>query len=254
MSQTTRSALHLAHTGTYSQQSTNAFSFAANQASLAHTSAFMAGVYGERRFMLQELSLYQVAATLPTKSGQFGIIGSYFGGPANAEMEVGLAYGRKLGEKVAIGGQFNYYNQRIPQYYSSSALSVEAGVLLKVSEQLLTGFHLYNPNGTTLEKTEERLPAMYTVGFGYEPSNHLALVGEVQKVEDEKINLKATISYKFDKRIYAKAGMHSANAVYTIAAGVKLSSLSLEIVTSIHTRLGMSPGLMLLFQQKEKSP
>jgi hypothetical protein len=234
-------------------QSTNAFSFTTNQAALAHTSAFMAGVYGERRFMLQDLSWYQVAATVPTRSGHFGIRGNYFGGPANTEMELGLAYGRKLGDKVAIGGQFNYYTQRIPQYYSSSAVSVEAGVLLQVSEQLQTGFHLYNPNGTALGKSEERLPSIYTIGFGYQPSEHLTLAGEVQKVENEKVKLKGAVSYQFEKRLYAKAGVNSVNAVYTIAGGVNLANITVELMTSVHPQLGMSPGLMLLFQQKEKS-
>jgi hypothetical protein len=212
----------------------------------------MAGLYGERRFMLRELAWYQMAAALPTRSGNFGLKGTYFGSVANSEMEVGLAYGRKLGDKVAIGGQFNYYTQRVPQYYTTSALSIEAGILLKLNEQVQAGFHIYNPNGAPLSKTEEKLPAIYTAGLGYAPSDRLAITGEVQKIEDEDINLRAAVSYQFDKRLYAKAGISSANAIYTIAGGIKLSAISLEVMTSVHPQLGVSPGLMILFHQKEK--
>lgn len=248
--QTTRYALHTVQTGTYTQQQTNAFSFTANQAALAHATTLMAGLYGERRFLLQDLSWYQVAATLPTRSGNFGLKGTYFGNVIHTEMEVGLAYGRKLGDKVAVGGQFNYYTQRVPQYYTASALSIEAGILLKLNEQVQAGFHMYNPNGTPLSKTEEKLPAIYTVGFGYTPSDRLIVSSEVQKIEDENINFRAVVCYQFDKRLYAKAGISSANAVYSIAGGVKLSSIALEVATSIHPQLGMSPGLMILFHQK----
>lgn len=251
-SQTTRNSLNTIQTGTYAQHHTNAFSFTANQAALAHTSAFMGGIYGERRFMLQELSWYQLAATLPTRSGNFGLKGTYFGSTANTEMEVGLAYGRKLGDKVAIGGQFNYYTQRIPHYYSSSAVSIEAGVLLKINEQVQAGFHLYNPNGTALGKTEEKLPGIYTVGLGYEPSDQLMIVSELQKIEDKDINLKAAVNYQFDKRLYAKAGISTLDAVYTLAGGIRLSNITLEAVTSVHPQLGLSPVLMILFHKKEK--
>jgi hypothetical protein len=212
----------------------------------------MAGVYGERRFMLQDLSWYQATVTLPTRSGNFGLKGTYFGSAANTEMEVGLAYGRKLGDRVAVGGQFNYYTQRIPQYHTASALSVEAGVLLKLTEQLQAGFHVYNPNGTALGKTNEKLPAIYTVGFGYEPSDRLIIMGEVQKIEAEKVALKAALSYQFDKRLYARVGLNAVNTVYSIAGGVKLSNLSLEMMMAIHPQLGVTPGLMILFHKKEK--
>ncbi|HYH15796.1 MAG TPA: hypothetical protein VD794_11275 [Flavisolibacter sp.] len=249
--QSTRTSPNLLQTSMYTQQTT-AFSFTANQAALAYTSTLMSGVYGERRFMLQELSWYQVAAALPTRSGNFGLKGTYFGATSNAEMEIGLAYGRKLGDKVAIGGQFNYYTQRMPQYQSSHAVSVEAGLLLKVNEQVHASFHIYNPNNASLGKTKEQLPAIYTLGLGYVPSDRLVVTGEIQKIEDEKVNIKTAVCYLFDKRLYAKAGVNTVNAVYVLGGGVKLSSLSLEVTTSIHPQLGVTPGLLLLFHKKEK--
>jgi hypothetical protein len=252
MGQATRYPLNVFQATTYSQHHTNAFSFSANQAALAYSSTIMAGIFSERQFMLKELSFYQVAATLPTRSGNFGITGTYVGNISNTETEVGLAYGRKLSNNIAIGGQFNYYTQRIPQYYTSGAFSIEAGVVLKINDQVQAGFHIYNPNGSKVAKTEERLPAIYTVGFGYEPSDRFMLSGEVLKIEDEKVNFRALAGYQFDKRLYARLGVNTAQAVYTVAGGVQLSNLSLEVMTAVHPQLGITPGLAILFQQKEK--
>ncbi len=59
--------------GAYTLHNTDAFSFSANQASLANINAVSGGIYGERRFLLEELSLYQAAFALPTGSGNFGL-------------------------------------------------------------------------------------------------------------------------------------------------------------------------------------
>ena len=238
--------------GTYTQLHTDAFSFTANQAALANISAFTAGVYGERRFMLEDLGWYQAAVVLPTKSGHFGVKGTYFGSVNNKETELGLAYGRKLSDKIAVGAQFNYYTQQIPQYGSLSAISIEGGILLKVNEQLQAGFHVYNPNGSSLGKNGEKLPAMYTIGIGYEASEQLVMAAEVQKTESEKMNLKAGLSYYFDKKLYAKAGLTTINSLYSLGVGVKLDALSLEVLTSFHQQLGLTPGIAFIFHKKEK--
>src|SRR4026207_440641 len=99
--------------GAYSVDHADVFSFTSNQASLAQMKNASAGVYGERRFLLEELALYQLAVAVPTKSGNFGIKAGYYGFSDYNESQMGLAYGRKLGSKVDIGVQFNYNAVRI---------------------------------------------------------------------------------------------------------------------------------------------
>ena len=86
-----------------------------------------AGVYGERRFMLDELSLYQLAIAVPTNSGNFGVKAGYFGFSDYNESQMGLAYARKLGSKVDIGVQFNYNGIQVSGYGNSSAINFEIG-------------------------------------------------------------------------------------------------------------------------------
>src|SRR5260221_1002654 len=64
--------------GAYSTTHSDLFSFTANQASLARFKNISAGVYGERRFMLNELGLYKVAFALPTRSVNFGLNTGYY--------------------------------------------------------------------------------------------------------------------------------------------------------------------------------
>jgi hypothetical protein len=236
----------------YTLKHTDAFSFSVNQAALANTNAFTVGLYGERRFMLQELSWYQSAIVLPTTSGNFGFKSTYFGNSENSELELGLAYGRKLGTKVSIGTQFNYYSQKIPYYGAYSIINAEGGLLLLLSEQIQVGFHLFHPVGISFAKSEEKLPLIYTIGLGYEISNTLNMGVEMQKVENGSVNVNANIDYSFDKRIFTRIGISTQNTIYSIGAGVLLNDIRLDINTSIHPHLGATPGISLLYQFKER--
>jgi hypothetical protein len=236
----------------YMWHHTNAFSFTANQAALVNTNNFTIGLYGERRFMLQELSWYQTSIVLPTGSGNFGFKSTYFGNINNRELELGLAYGRQLGDKLAIGVQFNHFSQQIPFYGSHSGLSTEGGLLLRVSDQLQAGFHLYNPIGFNFTKREEKSPLVYTTGLGYEVSDALHMGLELQKVGNGGLNFNAGIDYNFQQKLFTRLAISTQSSMYIIGAGVLLKDIRLDILTSIHPQLGATPGISLLYQKKKE--
>ena len=241
--------------GAYTLHNTDAFSFNANQATLANINEVSGGIYGERRFLLEELALYQVAFALPTSSGNFGLQGSYAGSADYNETSVGLAYARKLGSKLNIGAQFNYHSIKVAGYGTASAINFEGGLLFHVTDQFHVGIHTYNPTGTAFQKNEEeKLPAIYTAGLGYEVSNKFFISGEIQKVEDEDLNVNAGMQYSFDEKLFARAGFTSATSSYFFGLGVMLKNFRLDATASIHPQLGITPGLLLLFKGKDRTP
>ena len=114
-------------TGAYSVNHIDVFSFNSNQASLAQVKNAAAGIYGERRFLLNELSNYYASIVLPTRSGNFGLRAGYFGFANYNETQISLAYARKLGTKVDAGVQFNYNGIKAAGYGKASAVSFEEG-------------------------------------------------------------------------------------------------------------------------------
>jgi hypothetical protein len=227
----------------YSQKNADVFSFGTNQAALAGITSFGGGVYGERRFMLNELALYNGAVTIPTRSGTFGFSGSYFGSSLNNELQAGIAYGRKLSDKISIGAGFNYFTVAVQGYGTAAAYNFEGGIL----------FHAYNPTSSPLGKGEnEFLPSIYTVGLGYEPSDKFFIAASVQKVEEEELDFNAGVAYKFDKKLLARAGFASASSSYYLGLGFQLTAFRLDAIATVHPQLGVTPGLQLLFQRKEK--
>jgi hypothetical protein len=231
------------------------FSFTSNQASLAQLKNLSAGVYGERRFLLSELSNYNAVVGLPTHSGNFGLNAGYSGFSDYNETQLGLAYARKLGSKVDAGVQFNYNGIRIAGYGNASAISFEAGGIFHLSDKLHTGFHINNPVGGKFGKDQqEKLPSVYTVGFGYDASEKFFFSAEIIKEEDQPVNINAGIQYKFISQLLARAGMSTATSSAWLGIGLAWRSFRLDVTTSYHPQLGITPGLLLLFNFKPPAP
>jgi len=200
----------------YSKQQNDPLSFTGNQAALAQSKNAGTGVFGERRFMLNETSAYTLAASMPTRLGNFGIQLNYAGYKNFNESKIGLAYARKLGRFVDVGVQFNYYGYRIPSYGNASTINFEIGALLHVTDKLHVGIHVYNPVGGKLGNTstsfsadEEKIASAYKVGLGYDASDKFFISSEIIKEDDKAVNVIAGLQYHFAKQFFAKAGFIS---------------------------------------------
>jgi hypothetical protein len=239
--------------GAYSINHVDVFSFINNQASLAQMKNASAGVYGERRFLLDELSLYQLAVAVPTNSGNFGVKAGYFGFSDYNESQMGLAYARKLGTKLDVGVQFNYNAISISSYGNSSAINFEIGTVLHLTDKLHAGVHAYNPVGGKFGKNqEEKLASVYTAGLGYEASEKFFVSTEIEKEEDQSVNVNAGMQYKFLPQLMARVGIATNTSNVYAGVGLFLKSFRLDIVAGYHPQLGVTPGLLLIYDFKKK--
>ena len=241
----------------YSQQQNDPLSFTGNQAALARSKSAGIGVFGERRFMLAETSAYTLAASMPTRLGNFGIQLNYAGFKNFNEYKIGLAYARKLGKLVDVGVQFNYYGYRIPAYGNASTINFEIGAILHLTDKLNAGIHVYNPVGgklgntsTSLSADEEKLASVYKVGLGYDASEKFFISSEIIKEEDKAVNVIAGLQYRFAKQFFAKGGFISESTTAYIGAGVAWKNLRLDISSGYHPQLGFSPGILLIMNFK----
>ena len=238
----------------YSMQQNDPLSFTGNQAALAQSKNAGIGLFGERRFLLGETSAYTLAASLPTRLGNFGIQLNYAGFKNFSENKIGLAYARKLGKVVDIGVQFNYYGYRIPSYGNASTINFEMGALLHLTDKLNAGIHVYNPVGGKLGRdSEEKIASAYKFGLGYDASEKFFISAEIIKEEDKAVNVIAGLQYQFAKQFFAKAGFISESGTPYAGAGVGWKNLRLDISSSYHPQLGFSPGLLLIMNFKSKA-
>ncbi len=256
-SQTLRRPVAAGYTGlgAYSLNHVDVFSFTSNQASLAQLKNTSFALYGERRFLLSELNNYTAVIGMPTTSGNFGVKANYSGFTDYNETQLGLAYARKLGSKVDIGAQFNYNGIRIAGYGNASAISFELGTIMHLTERLHAGLHINNPVGGKFGKDQqEKFSSVYSIGIGYDASEKFLVSAEIEKEEDQPVNVNAGMQYKFLPQLLARVGVSSATSTAWLGIGLTLKSFRLDITAGYHPQLGITPGLLLLFNLKPPSP
>lgn len=238
--------------GAYSKDFSDAFTVYANPASLAGTDRLSAGVYGEQRFMLAEAGSYAAVVAIPSAPGNFAFTAGYFGYKAYNETTLGISYGRKIGEQVYIGARFNYYSVLIPSYGKASTLNAEAGSLFQLTPQLWSGFSVANPFAGRLGKqTGEKLARVYKAGIGYTLSQLCFLGATVIKEENHAPSVHFGIQYRPIKQLFVRTGIVTGNHSWYAGLGYLWKNLRVDITVSFHDRLGMSPGLLLLYQSPQ---
>lgn len=238
--------------GAYTTKQIDAFSFTGNQAALAKVKNGGVGVYGERRFLLAENSVYGIAAAIPTKKGNFGVQVNYTGVANFKEQKAGLAYAKSLGQKLDIGVQFNYYGFSVPNYINASTVNFEAGAIVHISDKLNAGVHVYNPVSAGLGKNkEEKLAAAYKLGLGYDISDNFYIASEVLKEQNLPLNITTSFQYQFQKQFFVRGGFRSDNNTGFAGVGFLYKQMRIDLSSSFHPQLGVSPGLLLIYNFKE---
>ncbi len=238
--------------GAYTTKQQDPFSFTGNQAALAQVRSVGVGVYGERRFLIDNNNLYGLAAVIPSKLGNFGLQVNYSGFQNFNEQKAGVAYARSLGSKLDLGVQFNYYGYRIPSYANASAINFEGGAVVHFTDKLNAGIHVYNPVGGKLGKTgDEKLASAYKLGLGYDASENFYLSGEIIKEEEQPVNVTGGVQYRFKKQFFARAGFRGDNNTGYGGIGFLYRNLRIDIAASYHPQLGVSPGILLIYNFKD---
>lgn len=248
-------AASFAGAGAYSKQHADALSAMVNQASMAGFSNFRAALYAEKRYLLREWQQLQLAASLPLQSGQLGLHLLYSGSSGYRETKAGLAYARNIGSKLDAGVQFNYHGIGMGAVYGSAyTVSVEAGIIIHLSDKVHAGAHVNNPVGGKWSKGGTgKLPAVYSFGLGYDASAVFFTGVEIVKEEDQPVSIQAGFIYQPLPLIRIRAGVSTATASAWMALGIAKKGWGFDITAAYHPQLGMSPGIILTVSGKKRT-
>ncbi|MCB0570660.1 MAG: hypothetical protein KDC66_12885 [Phaeodactylibacter sp.] len=223
-----------------------------NQAGLASLETVSGLAFAERRFLLEELQSFSFGAAYPTSSGTFGLSLNYFGFEAYNEQRIGLAYGRRLFNRFAIGAQFLMLNTRIPDYGNKAAFTFELGALAELTPGLNLGVHIFSPARVEIADNAY-LPTVLKIGLSYLPSDKLSLLAEVEKDIDYAARTKVGVEYYIAEPLALRLGVATRPTEISFGLGYRLANgLSLDIASRYHQVLGFTPaaGVSYGFGQK----
>ena len=233
----------------YSKNFVDVFSIAGNAASCAALEKPAVGIYMERRFMLSELNQYCLVSSVPTKLGAFGFQLDYFGYEGYREIEPSIAFAKKLGV-VDLGIKFNYRTVTIPAYGNYASFIPEIGTTWHVTGKVHTGIRIYYPLPNF--EAPEKFAYSFSSGIGYEVSALVFLGLSIIKEESKNAEVNTVVQYQFARQLFASLGISTRNAHARFAFGYYYHSLRIDVITGWHPRLGISPGLMIIYESPGK--
>ena len=119
-------------------------------------------------------------------------------------------------------------------------------------DQNRLGIEIPNYNSANMDielskNEEEKLTSIYSAGIGYEASEKFFISVEIEKEEDRPVNVDAGLQYKFLPQLMTRAGLSSATSTAWMGVGISIRSFRIDAAASYHPHLGITPGLMFLF-------
>src|SRR5690606_8928556 len=143
----------------------------------------------------------------PTNSGTFGLSVNYFGQSLYNEKKIGLAFGKRFGDKFSAGLQLDYYGLSIEEYGNKNIFTFEAGLQYYLLKQLMIGGRLINPIRQDIDENgNQQLESIVTFCLNYTPIEKVSMMDEVKKdVANEPI-VKAGLDYRIIKTLSLRGG------------------------------------------------
>ncbi|MBS1656722.1 MAG: hypothetical protein JST18_01350 [Bacteroidetes bacterium] len=229
--------------GSTSMNSSDPYSVLNNQAGMAFQNDISFSLYAEQRFLQSELGYYAGGLTLPTKSGVFGLAINYSGFDLYNEKKMGLAYARLFSKNISGGIQIDYLSTSVAEYGTGGALTFEAGLMIKISQQLSAAAHVFNPVPISSGFQDEKIPTLFRFGLSYEPGEKILLLAEAEKDIDHPARIKAGIEYQIADVLHLRGGVATNPSQYSFGVGLNVQHLKIDIASSYHQILGFTPGL-----------
>jgi len=200
-------------------------------------------VGGQRRFAIAGLNNFIAGTALPTKAGTFGLALNYFGNTAYSEQKIGLGYGRKLFDKLALGAQFDFINFQSELFGNQPNVTFEIGLMAEVTKQFFVGAHVFSPVQIEIVE-DEYIPSVIKGGFKYIASEYLNIVAEVEKDIQFPARFKAGIDYELADNLYVRAGVQTQPVLLTFGAGFNWQeTLLINFASTFHQDLGFTPSI-----------
>jgi hypothetical protein len=219
-----------------------------NQATLANINSFSAGFFYESKFMTDELSHAAATFVLPIKPGTFGFSFSQFGKGTYKEHQLGFAFARLLGKKLAASLQFDYFAVRFPENdHARGFATFEAGLLFQASEQISFGAHLFNPVQAGIKTSGEtqKMPGVVRFGGHYQFPEMVIIAIEAEQPFNGQMVIKSGIEFSPAKNLALRFGVSGKPANYTAGVGYRVGKIITDIGFGYHGNLGITPSISI---------
>lgn len=217
-------------------------------AGLAGHNRWQAGVLGEQRFGVTELTDYLGGVVVPAGNGSFSLQWRKQGQALFNWQQTCLAYGRSLSKVMDIGVGFRYSRMRVREYGRAGVADVMLGLLFRLSEKVNSDIYAsYVPSGPG---DIILIRSVYRLGMSYRVTDEAAFGCVMQAVNSMKPDLLAAVDYCIKKHLRLRFSFSALRGSWGLSMAWSKGVCRLDAFTSHHMRLGLSPGVGIIYQEK----
>jgi hypothetical protein len=215
-----------------------------NQASLAYNHGISFGTSYENRFGIKELGTCTLSFAANTGKTSFGAVYSHFGYSDFSRHMTGFACALPLSDKLSAGVQIDWFSEKMPgRYNSKQAITFEAGILIKSSENLGFGIHLFNPIPNSIRKNE--MTSGISAGAGIKLTGNFLAGAELEVTTSGVVDLRTGFEYEAARGFWLRGGFRTFNPSFSFGLGYKIGSAIIDIAFATHEKLGITSSISI---------
>jgi len=237
-----------------------------NPAGLGGQGGFNFTSFYEKLYNIDDLTYQYLAASYSLKKfGTWGFGYTRFGNSIYRENELNLSAGKEIIRDVYLGASFNYLMLGIDEETrlvldgrtatlggSVSAIGLDAGILVNLSEKFACGVYLKNVNQPLIGLQREALPVFVAVGAAYKPYKELLVSLDLKKAVKDDANFKSGVEYRFSKYLACRMGVETRPARFSAGASARFRFIGIDYAFITHPELASSHHIAFnLFFGKE---
>lgn len=169
---------------------------------------------------------------------------------AYSEQRLRLAYGRRLSEKIFLGGSADVLRVSAQEYGSATAATFSLSILAQALPKVWLGAKLQNP---FQQKLEEEIPvSLFRIGGVWQASDLFLFSFETEKDMERPAQVKAGFEYRPHQILAVRAGVRAGKvARIGFGAGLRLKNgLALDVGSEWHPSLGITPAAMISWRKE----
>ncbi|MDA3822788.1 MAG: hypothetical protein PF450_09305 [Bacteroidales bacterium] len=221
----------------------------ANPAALAGISERAIGAGHTSPFLLKEIGISSLETILPVNPGTFHIQLANYGLKGYRDFKWETSYGMVLGENLSAGISFLFYhtisNGELNYLWT---LGIGGGIIYKLSENSILGFHVLNPY--TIGNYSDfgpLFPSVLSLGLSHKIYEDTKLFTEFSQSSNGLFRGKIGFEYHLKSELVLRAGYHTSPHSFSFGSGYRNRKFSIDMTFSWSTVPGFSPGIQILY-------
>lgn len=197
----------------------------------------------QKYWLAKDLSSQALALVLPLRSKAIGLNLQRYGIATYHEIKTGLVFSKQFDHRLAIGLRGNYHQIKISNYGTSSAFSVDVGLMYQFSKQLSFGLYFNNPSKER-HKTKP-ISSTFHIGVAYQASAKLLIATTISRDLAQSTMAAIGIDYQMIESINLRGGLSLKPFNQYAGFGFNLKKLSIDLSMTSNPNLGYLPQITI---------